>query len=105
MQEEIQALHDNGTWTLVSYQPSMNLVGSRWVYKIKQCADGSVKRYKAQLVAWGFTQQEGIDYSETFNLVIKPTIIRLVLIIAISNGWSIHQLDVHNAFLNDILQE
>jgi histone deacetylase 1/2 len=56
-------------------------------------------------VAWGFTQQEGIDYSETFSLVIKPTIIRLVLTIAISNGWSIHQLNVHNAFLNDILQE
>jgi histone deacetylase 1/2 len=96
MQEEIQALHDNGTWTLVPYHSSMNLVGSRWVYKIKRRADGSVERYKTRLVARGFTQQEGIDYSETFSPVIKPTTVRLVLIIVISNGWSLHQLDVHN---------
>jgi hypothetical protein len=83
----------------------MNLVGSRWVYKLKWRADGSVDRYKAQLVARGFTQQEGIDYSKTFSVVIKPTTVRLVLTIAISNGWSLHQLDVHNAFLNGILQE
>ena len=83
----------------------MNLVGSRWVYKIKRRADGSVERYKARMVAQGFIQEEGIDYSETFSPVIKPTIIWLVLIIAISNGWLIHQLDVHNAFLNGILQE
>jgi len=105
MQEEIQALHDNGTWTLVTYHSSMNLVSSRWVYKIKRRADGSVERYKARLVALGFTQQEGIDYSETFSPVIKPTTVRLVLTIAISNGRSLHQLDVHNAFLNGILQE
>jgi len=105
MQEEIQALHDNGTWTLVPYHSSMNLVGSRWVYKIKRRADGSIERYKARLVARGFTQQEGIDYSETFSPVIKPTTVQLVLTIAISNGWSLHQLDVHNAFLNGILQE
>ena len=90
MQEEIQALHDNGTWTLVPYQPSMNLVRSWWVYKIKRRANGSVEKYKAQLVARGFTQQEGIDYFETFSPIIKLTTIQLVLIIAVSNGWSIH---------------
>ena len=68
----------------------MNLVGSRWVYKIKRRADGSVERYKARMVAQGFIQEEGIDYSETFSPVIKPTIIWLVLTIAISNGWLIH---------------
>ena len=47
----------------------------------------------------------GIDYLETFNLVVKPTTVHLVLIIAVSYGWNIHQLDVHNAFLNGILQE
>jgi hypothetical protein len=90
MQEEIQALHDNDTWTLVPYQPSMNLVRSLWVYKIKRRANGSVKRYKARLVAQGFTQQEGIDYYEKFSPIIKPTIVQLVLTIAVSNGWSIH---------------
>jgi len=63
MNEEIQALRANRTWTLVSFHPSMNVVGSRWVYKIKRKSDGSIERYKARLVARGFTQQEGIDYS------------------------------------------
>jgi histone deacetylase 1/2 len=57
------------------------------------------------LVARGFTQQEGIDYLETFSPVVKPTTVLLVLTIVVSYGWNIHQLDVHNAFLNDNLQE
>jgi len=60
---------------------------------------------KAQLVACGFTQQEGIDYLEMFSPVIKPTTVRLVLTIVVLYGWNIHKLDVYNAFLNGILQE
>jgi histone deacetylase 1/2 len=105
MQEELQALHSNQTWTLVPPHPTMNVIGSRWVYKIKRHANGQVAQYKARLVARDFTQQEGIDYLETFSPVIKPTTVHLVLTIAISYGWTIHQLDVHNAFLNGILQE
>jgi histone deacetylase 1/2 len=62
----------------------MNVVGSRWVYRIKHHVDGSIKRYKTRLVARGFTQQEGIDYSETFNPVVKPVTVRLVFSIAVS---------------------
>jgi len=58
MPEEIQALRTNRTWTLVTFHPSMNVVGSRWVYKIKRRSDGSIERYKVRLVARGFTQQE-----------------------------------------------
>jgi hypothetical protein len=105
MIEEIKALHGNHTWSLVPLHPSMNVVGSRWVYKIKRHADGRIDRYKARLVARGFTQQEGIDYLETFSPVVKPTTVRLVITIAVTHGWKIHQLDVHNAFLNGILQE
>lgn len=71
-------MRSNHTWSLVPFHLSMNVVGSRWVYQIKCCVDGSIKRYKARLVARGFTQQEDIDYSETFNPVIKQTIVRLV---------------------------
>ena len=58
MQDEIRALQSNGTWTLVPYCSLMNVVGSRWVYKIKRQVDGSIDRYKARLVTRGFTQQE-----------------------------------------------
>ena len=94
MQEEIRALHSNHTWSLVPSHPSMNVIGSRWVYKIKSHSDGRIERYKAQLVARGFSQQEGIDYLEMFSPVVKPITIRLVLIIVVSYGWNIHQLDV-----------
>ena len=70
IQEELRALHSNQTWTLVPPHPTMNVIGSRWVYKIKRHADGQVGRYKARLVARGFTQQEGIDYLEMFSPVI-----------------------------------
>jgi len=83
----------------------MNVISNRWVYKIKCHANGQIDRYKAWLVARGFTQQEGIDYLETFSPVVKPTTVLLVLTIVVSYGWNIHQLDVHNAFLNDNLQE
>jgi hypothetical protein len=83
----------------------MNVVGSQWVYKIKRRSDGSIERYKACLVARGFTQQEGIDYSKTFSPVIKQATVRLVFFIVASCDWKIHQLDIHNAFLNGILDE
>ena len=86
MKDEIQALRSNNTWSLVPFHHSMNVIGSHWVYKIKHLADGSSERYKAQLVASGFTQQEGIDYSETLSPVIKQTTVRLVFTIAVSRG-------------------
>ena len=105
MREEIQALRANRTWTLVPFHPSMNVVGTRWVYKIKCKSDGSIERYKVCLAARGFTQQEGIDYSETFSPIIKQATVRLVFSIAVSCGWKIHQLDIHNALLNGVLDE
>ncbi|GKV28896.1 hypothetical protein SLEP1_g37884 [Rubroshorea leprosula] len=72
VQEEFLALQRNHTWVLVSPPSSANIVGSKWVYRIKQRADGSIERYKARLVAQGYTQQPGIDYDETFSPVVKP---------------------------------
>ncbi|KAL6293121.1 hypothetical protein ACE6H2_001263 [Prunus campanulata] len=105
MVEEFQALEKQKTWTLVPYQPSMNVVGCKWVFKLKRNADGSVSRHKAQLVAKGFHQEAGLDYDETFSLVVKHSTVRLVLALAAQFHWTIKQLDVKNAFLHGILHE
>lgn len=94
MAQEFNALQHNGTWQLVLYQPHMNLLPNKWVFEVKKRADGSIERYKARLVANGLHQQQGIDYSETCNLVVKHSTIRLVLSLAVSNRWQVHKLDV-----------
>ena len=105
MNLEFDALMKNGTWVLISLSSSQNLIGCKWVYQIKWHADGSIERYKACLVAKGFHQQPGIDYGETFSLVIKPTSVRIVLSIALSAGWPIRQIDIQNAFLHGNLSK
>jgi hypothetical protein len=90
---------------LVPWPPGVNIVGSKWIFKAKQRPDGSVDKYKARLVARGFTQQYGIDYGDTFSPVVKPATVRLVLSLAISRGWSLRQVDVSNAFLHGFLSE
>ena len=101
--EEYDALVRNGTWELVSPTGITNLVGCKWVFCIKRNSNSSIDRFKTRLVAKGFHQRPGVDYLETFSPVIKPTTVKLVLSIAVSNGWSFRQLDVNNAFLQGTL--
>jgi len=105
MQVEFNALLKNQTWSLVPPSAANNVVGCKWVFKLKRKADGTIERHKARLVAKGFHQHAGIDYGETFSPVVKPTTIRTVLSIAYSAGWSMQQIDIQNAFLHGLLTE
>ena len=105
MQQEYDAFLKNKTWDLVPFPPNRQTIGCKWVFRVKENADGSISRFKARLVAKGFHQIHGFDFHETFSLVIKPITIRIVLTLALSRGWQLFQLDVNNAFLNGSLEE
>jgi histone deacetylase 1/2 len=105
MEDEFQALLRNNTWRLVPPQSGVNIIDSKWVFKVKKYADGTIERYKARLVAKGFKQRYGLDYEDTFSPVVKPTTVRLLLSLAVTRGWSLRQLDVQNAFLHGVLEE
>ena len=90
---------EHGVSSLNSPLVNHNIVGFKWIFRIKECSDGTTESYKARLVAQGFSQQHGVDYEETFNPIVKPTTICLALNLAYSNNWFIKQLDINNVFL------
>jgi hypothetical protein len=105
MQAELQALEENHTWDIVPSPSIVKPIRSKWVFSIKLHSDGSLKRYKAHLVALGNKQEYGVDYEETFSPVARMTMVRTILAIVASQSWQLHQMDVKNAFLHDDLHE
>lgn len=81
------------------------MVTSKWLYKIEHVSDGSIYKYKEICVVRRPSQQEGIDYEETFAPIERYTIIRSLFSLIALNGWNIHQMDVKTTFLNGIIVE
>lgn len=105
MNEELQALEENKTWTITTLPPGKKSIACKWLYKTKYKPDGSVERYKSRLVILGCRQTYGIDYMETFAPVAKLTTLRALLAVTAIQGWITVQMDVRNAFLNGDLEE
>jgi hypothetical protein len=105
MNEKMAALNANAIWEMVALPEDKKVIGCKWVYKVKHNADGFVSRYKAKLVVKGYAQTYGIDYEETYSLGAKMTIVRAIIAMVATKGWSLHLMDVKNAFLHGDLQE
>lgn len=103
--DEYDALIKNNTWTLVPKPAGTNIVNALWLFKHKYKADGTLARYKFRLVANGTSQEQGIDFDETFSPVIKPATIRAVLNFVVERDWPVNQLVVQNAFLHGNLED
>ncbi|GJS67592.1 retrotransposon protein, putative, ty1-copia subclass [Tanacetum coccineum] len=106
MKEEMDSLRKNKTWELVDHPAGQKLVSCKWLFKIKEGIEGVQKpRYKARLVARGFTQRAGIDYNEVFSPVVRHTSIRVILALTACKDYELEQLDVKTAFLHGNLEE
>ena len=103
--EELALLQETGTWELTDPPAGANIVGSKWVYRAKKDAAGNVIRYKARLVAQGFSQVPGVDYFDTFAPVAKLASIRAVLAMAAAEDMELHQIDIKGVYLNGELTE
>ena len=100
IREELDVLQAAETWETVSEPAGANIIDSKWVFRAKKDAAGVVVRYKARLVAQGFSQVPGVDYFDTFAPVACLASIRTVLAIAAAEDLEIHQIDIKGAYLN-----
>ena len=103
--EEIQALLNNGTWKLAKLPPGRKAIGSRWVFLLKHKKDGSIDRYKGRLVAKGYSQRPGFDFTDTFAPTAKWSALRAILALAALEDLELESIDISSAFLNGDLEE
>lgn len=105
MKVELYTLKLNHAWSTVNLRTGKHPIGCKWACRIKYHADGTIERYRARLVAQGYTQLEGVDYFDTFFRVVYFTNVRTLLALATIKGWGLEQLDVNNVFLHGDLNE
>jgi hypothetical protein len=103
MKSEIGSMYENKVWTSVDLPDDRQAIEDKWIFKKKTAADGNVTIYKAQLVAKGFRQVQGVDYNQTISPVAMLKSVRIML--AIAAFYEIWQMDVKTAFLNGFLKE
>ncbi|KAF7763798.1 hypothetical protein Agabi119p4_8335 [Agaricus bisporus var. burnettii] len=102
---EIFNLEANGTWELMELPPGKKVVNSGWVFKVKRLANGSIERYRARLVAKGYSQRPGFDFTEVFAPTFRPASLRLIIALAAREGYKMRSVDISSAFTYGELEE
>jgi Reverse transcriptase (RNA-dependent DNA polymerase) len=105
IQDELAMLKAAGTWRLEEAPAGANVIGSKWVFKAKKDAAGNIARYKARLVAQGFSQIGGVDYDDTYAPVARLASSRAIIAMANRFHLELHQVDIKGAYLNGVLNE
>ena len=108
MSKEIEELESHGTWTVIkksSLPRGANLLPSTWAFKIKRHPDGRMRKHKARFCCRGDTQIAGVDFFESYAPVVAWSTVRMVMNIAIQQGWATRQVDFSNAFVQATLEE
>jgi hypothetical protein len=105
MNQEIDSIEKSNTWDFVDLPRHKKSIGVKWVYKTKLNEKWQIEKHKERLVAKGFSQQQGIDYGETFAPVSRLDTIRTLLAIASQHKWQEYQMDFKSSFLNGTLEE
>ena len=107
VEAELNILEKMGTWKMEDLPVGREPIGCRWVFDKKRDEHGNVVKYKARLVAQGFSQKPGTDFSHngTFAPVMRFETLRTMLALAAINKWNMRQLDVKSAYLNGKLTE
>ena len=105
MVDEMESLHKNEAWDLVDLPAGRKPIGRKWVFKKKMNVEGKVEKYKAWLVAKGYSQVPGIDFGDIFSPVAKVTSIRLLLSVAATFDFEVEQMDVKTKFLRRDMEE
>jgi len=95
----------NKVWELLNLPSQRKSIENKWVFKIKRGENGSIDKYKARLMAKGFTQIKGVDYEETFYPVVQFASICLLLAMVAYLDLELFQMDVKTAFLNSSIEE
>jgi len=103
--EELATLEAAGTWVLEEPPPGANIIGSKWVFKAKKDAAGIIARFKARLVAQGFSQIDGVDYDDTYAPVARLPASRAIIAMANRLNLELHQVDIKGAYLNGELND
>ena len=105
IEEELAMLKATGTWKLEEAPPGANIIGSKWVFKVKKDAAGNIFHYKARLVTQGFSQIRGVDYDDTYAPVAHLASSCVIIVMANHLDLELHQVDIKGAYLNGVLND